>query len=220
VNVGVAFTGKTNLDDVSDLGEVHATSCYVRGEEDAGLCEAEIICCPCTLRLGELGVDLIGAEARQRGIALETATELVENRCCQCDFSGAVEVNNGLEWTAFARLSFLLRLQNELVQRRHDVLETGEVDVFLRDTLVRWFFVFIHTLCEVEAGSHGRADKADNLAGNSSGEHEVLAFDFSWVGQEVLNLVNLLGEPVVHQAIGLVHDQCTQFGGLDARVWI
>lgn len=79
MDVGVALTGETNLDDVGDFGEIHSTGCYIRGEEDAGLCETEIICSPRTLLLSKFGVNFVASGARQRSVALEATIELVED---------------------------------------------------------------------------------------------------------------------------------------------
>jgi hypothetical protein len=79
MNIGVALTGETNLNDVGHFGEIHSTGCYVRGEENAGLCETEVICSPRTLLLRELGVNFVGSGARKRCVALEATIELVED---------------------------------------------------------------------------------------------------------------------------------------------
>ena len=79
---------------------------------------------------------------------------------------------------------------------------------------------FVYALGEVEARAKCAADKLDDIAGNGGGEHEVLALNLLWVGQVLLDIVDLPCETVVEQTISLVHDQSVQSGGLDAGVWV
>jgi hypothetical protein len=194
--------------------------CDVGREEDTRLACAEIVRSAGTLGLGKLGVDLEVADAGQRILPLETATKLVEDRCGECDLGGRVQVDNGLKGTLAAGHSLLRLLGDELVESRHNVLETGNRDLPLGNTGVCGLFLLIDTLGEVEAGAECAADKVDNIAGNGGREHEVLALDLLWIRQVLLDFVNLLGETVVEQAISLVHDQSVQGGGLDAGVGV
>jgi hypothetical protein len=213
MNVRVAFAGEANLDHVSDIGEIHSSGCDVGGEEDTILCGAEVICSPRALLLAKLGVDFEVAHTAERCATLatttelvEAATELVEYRGGECDLGGAVEIDNGLERAGFTRLGQCGLLLNEFVKGGHDVLETREADELLGNTLMCWLLVLVDALGKVKAGTHSLADKVDDIAGNGGGEHEVLALDFGWVGQEVLDLKNLLLETLIKQTIGLVHD--------------
>ena len=79
MDVRVALTGKTDLDDVCDFWEVHTAGCYIRGEEDTRLRMAEVICGTSTLLLGELGMDFETPETGERCVALEAAAELVKD---------------------------------------------------------------------------------------------------------------------------------------------
>jgi hypothetical protein len=220
VDVGLAVAGKTNLDYVGDVGEVHSAGCDIRGEQDTRLACAEVVGSAGTLSLGELGVDLEVADAGQRSLLLEAATKLVEDGSGKCDLCGRVEVDDGLEG-ALARSPGLLRLLgDELIEGRHDVLETDNIDLLLRDTGVCGLLRFVYALGEVETRAKRAADKLDDIAGNGGGEHEILALDLLWVGQVLLDVVNLPCETIVEQAISLVHDQSVQGRGLDARVWV
>ena len=66
MDVRVTLTGKTNLDDVRDLWEIHTTGSHIGREEYTRLGRTEIICSPSTLSLAELGVDFIVAESSER----------------------------------------------------------------------------------------------------------------------------------------------------------
>lgn len=57
VDVLVSSLGEADLDDVGDVGEIHASRCHVGGEEYAGFRAAEHFCRAGSLLLGELGVD-------------------------------------------------------------------------------------------------------------------------------------------------------------------
>jgi hypothetical protein len=218
VDVRVALAGETDLNDVGYFGEVHTAGCYVRGEEDTRFSVAEVICGTGTLLLGELGMDFETAETGEGSVALEAAAQLVEDRGGECDLGSAIEVDDSLEGAVVTSLSALVLLEDEFIEGGHGVLETGEVDKLLGDTRMCRFFILVDALGEVEPGTHGLADQVDDVAGDGGGEHEVLAFDFRWVGEEVLDLVDLLRKSIVHQAIGFVHDQRAEFGRLDARV--
>jgi N-acyl-D-aspartate/D-glutamate deacylase len=80
--------------------------------------------------------------------------------------------------------------------------------------------VLVDALGKVEARTECLAHKIDYVSGHGGGEHEILAFDHLRVWQEFPDLVDLLGEAVVKQAVGLVHDECVQVRALDARVWV
>ena len=160
------------------------------------------------------------AEAGERVVALEAAAELVEDRCGEGDFGSGVEVDDGLEGAGAASRGLLLLLQNELVKRGHDVLETSDHDLLLGNTGVCGLLLFVDALGEVETGAERAADQIDDITGNGGGEHEVLALDLFWVRKVGLDLVNLPGETVVQQAISLVHDQGVQVGCLDAGEWV
>lgn len=218
VDVRVAIPGKANLDDVAHVGEVHTASGNVGREQDARLGEAEVVGGPGALCLGELGVDLVGASTAQRGVALEAPSKLVEDGRSQRDLGGGVEVDDCLERTTALRAGLLSLAEDKLIQNGSDVLETGRVDDLLGDTLVRGGLVLIDAPGEVEAGLQGTADKVDDLAGDRGREHESLAGNLLRIGQVLLDLINFAGEAIVHKAIGLVHDQSTQLGGLDSRV--
>jgi hypothetical protein len=179
---------------------------------------AEVVSGTGALCLGELGVDLIRTQAAEGRVALEAAAELVEDGCGEGDLGGAVEVHDGLEGAGLAGLRGCVLAQDELVERWHDVLEAVDVDKLLGHPLMRGLLVFVDALGEVEAGAERLAHKVDDVAGHGGGEHEVLALRQLGVGQVRPDLVNLLGEAVVEQAVGLVHDQGVQVGGLDARV--
>ena len=218
VDVGLAVTGKTDLNDVGDVREIHTTRCHIGGEENARFAGAEVVRGAGTLGLGKLRVDLKATDTRKGSVALEPTAKLVENGCGECDFGGGIEVNDGLEGSGVASHGVLLLLQDKLVKRRHDVLETSDHDLLLRDTGMCGLLLLVDTLGEVETRAECAADKVDDIAGNGGGEHKVLALDLLGVGQVLLDLVNLLGETVIQQAVSLVHDQCVQVGRLDARV--
>jgi hypothetical protein len=220
VDVRLAVARETDLDDVGDVGKVHSTGCDVGGEQDARLACAEVVRGASTLGLRELGVDLEVADAGQRGLLLEAATELVEDGRGKCDLGGGVEVDDGLEGALAGSPGLLRLLGDELVEGRHDVLETGDGNLLLGNTGVCGLLLFVDALGEVEAGAECAADKLDDIAGNGCREHEVLALDLLWVGQVLLDLVDLLGETVIEQTISLVHDQSVESGGLDAGVWV
>jgi hypothetical protein len=218
VDVGLTVTGETDLDDVGDIREVHATCCDVGGEENTRLAGAEIVRSAGTLCLRELGVDLEATEARKGSVALEATAELVENGRSKSDFCGRVVVDDGLEGAGVAGQGLLLLLEDELVESRHDVLESSDHNLLLGNTGVGRLLFLVDTLGEVETRAHCTADKIDDIAGNGGREHEVLALNLLWVGEVLLDIVDLFGETVVQQAVGLVHDQSVQVGRLDAGV--
>ena len=197
MDVGVALTGETHLDDVGDFWEIHTTSRHIRREEDTRLGVTEVVCSSCSLSLAELGVDLESTEAREGSVTLETTAELVEDRCGECDFGGAVEIDDGLERAGATGLGLCLFLENEFVDGRNVVLKTIDHDHLLGNTLVRGLLVFVDALGEVEARAHSLADQVHNIARDSGREHEVLAFDHCGVRQKGLDVVNLLLETVV-----------------------
>ena len=218
MDVRVALAGETDLNNVRDVGEVHTSGRDVGREEDARLAEAEVVCGPSPLGLGEFGVDFETAHTGKGRVALEAATELVEDGGSESDFCSAVEVDNGFERTRFAGLGELVLLENEFVQSRYDIFKAGDVDVFLRDSLMCWLLVFLDTLGKVEARAHCPAHEINDIAGNCGGEHQVLALDFGGIRQKVLNLIDLLCEAIIEQTIGLVHDQRVQVRGPDAGI--
>ena len=85
---------------------------------------------------------------------------------------------------------------------------------------MRWLLVLTNALGEVKAWAHCRAHKIDDIARYGGGEHEVLAFNYFRVWEELLDVIDFLGETVIKQAIGFVHDQCMQIWGFDTRVVI
>jgi hypothetical protein len=164
-------------------------------------------------------MDLVSTQSTERGIALETAAELVEDRSGEGDFGGAVEVHDGLEGTT-SGLGSCLFAEDELVERGYDVLEADYVDVLLRHLLVGGLFVLVDALGKVEARAERLAYEIDNGTGHGGGEHEVLALDLLRVWQVLPDLVDFPLEALVEQAVGLVHDQGVEVRALDARVWV
>jgi hypothetical protein len=220
MDVGFTVAGKTNLDNVSDIGEVHSSCCDVGGEEDTGFSVAEVVCCTGTLCLRELGMDFKSAKTSEWSVALEATAELVHDGRGECDLCSAVEICDSLERTGFTRIRGLVALQDKLVQRRHDVLETGEVDELLGYSLMCRLLVLADTLGEVKTGAERLADKINDVAGYGRGKHHVLAIDDLWIWEVLPDLVDFRRETVVEQAISLVHDQCVQVWGLDAGVGV
>lgn len=165
-------------------------------------------------------MDLEAAKAGEGSVALEAAGNLVEDRCGQGDLSGRVEVDDGLEGRRVASHGILLLLEDQLVEGGHDVLEAGNHDLLLGDSGVCGLLLLVYASGEVETGAECAADEFDDIAGDGGGKHEVLALDDLWVGQVLLDLVDLFCETVVHQAVGLVQDQGVQVGRLDARVGV
>lgn len=168
-------------------------------------------------------MDLEVAELVQGVVALgpaEAATELIEDGGGESDLGGGVEVHDSLEGAGSALGGLLLLLQDQLIERGHDVLEASNQDLLLGDTGVCGLLLLVDALGEVEAGAEGAADKVDDVAGNGGREHEVLALDLFRIGEVGPDLVDLLGEAVVEQTVSLVHDESVEVGCLDARVGI
>lgn len=220
MDIRLALAGKPNLDDVRDIREIHSAGSHVGGHEDAGLAVAEVVSRSGALCLGQLGMNFEGAQAVEGRVALEAAAELVEDGSSKGDLRCAVEVDDGLERTSFTGLRGLVLAQYQLVERWHNVLEASNFDVLLGHTLVGGLLVLADALGEVEAGAHGPADEIDHVSWHGGREHEVLAFDFLWVGQVLFDVVDFALESVVQEAIGLVHDKCIEVGCLDARVCV
>jgi len=218
MNICVAFAGKSDLDDVGDIGEVHSSSGDVTREEHASLCRAEVFCSTSALLLGELGVDFVGAQTSEGTSSL--GGEFVEDGGSKPDLCGTVEVDNGLEGAALARKARRKGALHQFVQSGRDVLEAVSIDILLGNALVGGLFIFVYTLGKVETGPHGLADEVDNVAGNGGGEHDILAFNFTGVGQMPFDLINLHGKAFVKQTVGLIQDQGVEVGGLDTRIGI
>lgn len=79
MNVGVAFSGKTNLEDVSNVREVHSSSSDIGGKQDSRVGMTEAICCLCTRTLTKLGMYLVSGKAVEGLVTLEPPGELEEN---------------------------------------------------------------------------------------------------------------------------------------------
>ena len=164
-------------------------------------------------------MDLKVAEVGEGVVARPgAATELVEDGGSECDLGCGVEVEDSLEGAGTTVGGGILLPEDQLVESWHDVLEASNVDLLLGDTGVGGLLLLVNALGEVEARAKGAADKIDHVAGNSGREHEVLALHLGRIGEVSPDLVDLLGETVVQQAIGLVHDEGVQVGGLDAGV--
>jgi hypothetical protein len=112
VDVGVALTRKTDLNNMRNFGKVHTAGCYIGGEKNTRFCVAEVVRGPRTLRLTELGVDFKAAESSKRGVALEATTQLVKYRSGECDFGSAIKIDDGLEGTGFTGLSPLVLFED------------------------------------------------------------------------------------------------------------
>jgi hypothetical protein len=168
--------------------------------------------------LGKLGVDLEGLQAIERLVALEATRELVEDRRGKCDFGGRVEVHDGFEGAAFPGSALCQFTKYKLVQSRCGVLETGQVDDFLRDALMGRLFLLVDALGEMETGPQRPAHQFDDFAGNGGGEHHLLAVHLFGIREMRLDVFDLPGETVVQQTISFVHDESLEVGGLDARV--
>lgn len=166
-------------------------------------------------------MNLEHAHASEGSVAAPPATtKLVEDRGCEIDLGSAVEVEDGLERAGVARLSGLVSLLDKFIESGHDVFEPIDVDILLGHTLMCGLLVLVDTLGKVEAGAHGLADESDDVAGDGGREHEILAFGHLGVGKMLPNLVDLLCETFIQEAISLVHDQGVQVWCLDARVWV
>lgn len=164
-------------------------------------------------------MDLKVAEVGEGVVARPgAATELVEDGGSECDLGCGVEVEDSLEGAGTTVGGGILLPEDQLVESWHDVLEASNLDLLLGDTGVGGLLLLVNALGEVEARAKGAADKIDHVAGNGGREHEVLALSLGRVGEVSPDLVDLLGETVVQQAIGLVHDEGVQVGGLDAGV--
>lgn len=232
VDVGVATGGETDLDDVGDVGEVHATGCHVGGEQDAGLAVAEAFSCAGALVLGQTGVDLedAGGSKRVRAAAGESVgcvggsssssitREVVNGAGGQSDFGCGVEVDNGLEGAGAGCLGVLDGFGAELDDGGQTVLEAGHTDDLLRDACVSGLLVVAHSLDKLEARLERRLHQLDNLARHRGAEHECLPVLFRVRGEQRHNLLDFRPETLVQQPVGLVKDQGAQVGGADSRV--
>ena len=207
VNVRLTVTRETHLNDVSDIWEVHTAGRHIRREQNARLGEAEVVCSPCALSLSQLGVNLEATETRESIAALEATAKLVEYRGSERDFGGAIEIGNGLETAAFTSLGLLVLLEHELVESGNSVLKTRHQSHVLGNSLVGGCLVFVDALGKVEVGAQSLTNQVHDIARNSSREHEVLALRLGWVRKKRPDLINLLLETLVEQAVGLVHDE-------------
>jgi len=229
VDVVVAALRQTDLDDVRDIGEVHASGCHVGGEQDGGLAGAEALGLAGSLALLEFAVHLEDA-AGVEGVGGEDAAGLVwvahfgEGFEGHCNLGGAAEVDDGFEgwvvlWVFFVCIDgFICDLHDDWDL----VLQALAEDDVLRDALVGRGLVWVDSADEFEVGSQGGADELDDGFGDGGAEHEGLAGGSAVGGQ--LRRVGHVGGDVgdgrsetnVEQTVSFIQDEGLDVAESDA----
>lgn len=214
VDVGLAVAGQAHLDDVGDVGEVHAARCHVGGEENAGLAAAEVVGGAGALGLRQAAVDLVDAGGGEGVVCAAGATgggsvgaEVAEDGGGEVDFGCGVEVDDCLERSSAGLLGGLDLAAAELDQGGDGVLEAVDSDELLRHALVGWLLVVADRADELEAWAESLVDELDDFPGDSGAEHQGLARLLLDVGKEIHNLADLGVETLVEESVGLIEDK-------------
>ena len=156
VDVLVAIWWKTDLDDMGDVGEVHAAGCYVGRDENGGCGAAETVRHASALLLGELAVhrqDLSWLE-RVLGEAaslLADGAEILEDAGIELYVGSGGKIDNCLErWLGWVRLCLCDLAGAQLNKRWRNVLKVLARHDMLRNLLVSWRLILIYGLDELE----------------------------------------------------------------------
>lgn len=227
VNVLVTVWWKTDLDDVGDTWEIHATGGHIRGNEDGGRQLAEALRNTSALLLSELAMHLedlgwvewvLGTEVT--GIDTRGA-EVLEDSGVEVDVGGGGEVDDGLKWAGLVALVCLLDLLGAKLNKSWcKVLEVITWNNLLWDLFVGWCLVWVDSLDKLEVLLEGRPDQAHDLAWNSGGEEKGLAVDLLAGRENLHDLLDVLGETLVQKTIGLIEDNSLQAWRRDSAVWV
>lgn len=173
VDVLLAVRRSTDLDDVGDVGEVHATGGDVRREQNGVFTASESICGFGTTGLSETGVDLDQIEREQRVGIASGEPDTTEHHCCQFGSASGTEEDHSLE--RFTRFSGLVIFTVEQFEEgRVNVLHSFTYDHVLWNLGVRLGLVGVDGVDELESGAHGLRNHLTNFVGHGGGEHESL----------------------------------------------
>lgn len=214
VNVLLATGGNTELDNVGDVGEIHASGSYIGGNEDARLGLPEVISSPCTISLVQTRVN--GVRRRQ---GVHVAGQVLEKLVEHLDLGRLVEEDNSLH--GVGAMLAILRLLDDLQQGRHEVLETGYGYNVLGHLLVGRCLVGVDSLDELEVACIDvDSGDLDDILGDSGREQEGLSWLLPAVGQEAHNLLQFLVESDVKHSVGLVEHQSLDIWCVDSAVFV
>lgn len=227
VDVLVTVWWETDLDNVGDTWEIHSTGSHIRGDEDGRWKLAEALRNASTLLLGELAVHLhdlgwvkwvLGTEV----VGVSTwGAKVLEDTGVKVDVGGGGEVDDGLEWAGLVALVGLLDLLGaQLDKSWRQVLEVVTWNNLLWNLLVGWCLVWVDSLDELEVLLESRSDQAHDLAWNSGGEEKGLSVDLLAWWENLHDLLNVLGETLIQETIGLVEDDRLQAWCRDLAVWV
>lgn len=215
VNVLLPVGGRVGLDDVGNVGEIHASGGNVGGEEDTGTSVLELLGGTSSGALGELGVNVPSL-----GNVPELPLKTLEDRIGHDNLSGSRQEDDGLERKSLGvSLGLVDGLLHELQHGRVDVLETLAGNDVLRDTVVGQDLIGLDGLHELEVVLVDVASgETNNILGNGGRVKQSLAGKNLAIGKVVDDLAKLLVETNFEHSIGLVENKGRESGGVDAAV--
>lgn len=213
MNVLLAVGGSVELDDVGNVGEIHATSGNVGREENTGGGALELIGGTSSGVLGELRVDIPGL-----GNVLELPLKTPEDGVGHDDLGSSRQEDHGLERKSIRVGPGLLDgLHDELKQGRVHVLKALDGNDVLRDTVVGQDLVGLDGLHELEVVLVDVASgETNDILRNGGREKQSLAGKNVAVGQVRDDLAKLLIETNFEHSVGLVKNKGLESGGVDA----
>lgn len=213
VNVLLPVGGSMELDDVGNVGEIHASSGNVGGEEDTGGGPLELISGTSSGVLGELGVNVPSL-----GNVPELPLKTPEDGVGHDNLSGSRQEDDGLERKSIGVGPGLVDgLLYELKHGRVDVLEALAGNDVLGDTVVGQDLVGLDGLHELEVVLVDVASgETNNILGDGGREKQSLAGKNLAIGKVVDDLAELLVETNFEHSIGLVENKGLESGGIDA----
>lgn len=215
VNVLLPVGGNVGLDDVGNIGEIHASGGNVRRKEDTGTRVLELVGGTSSGVLSELGVNVPSL-----GNVLELPLKALEDRIGHDNLSGSRQEDDGLERKSLGvGLGLVECLLYELQHGRVNVLETLAGNNVLRDTVVGQNLIGLDGLDEFEVVLVDVASgETNNILGNGGRVKQSLAGKNLAIGKVVDDLAKLLIEANFEHSIGLVENKGRESGGVDAAV--
>lgn len=224
MDVLVTVGRNTDLDDVSDAGEVHTASGNIGGDHNGGLSTTEAIRDASTLLLSKLAVHRRNLSWVKRVSAVKSVfglAERLEDAGVKRDVRGGWQVDNCLEW----RLGWVLcdlcdLLCADLNEGRCNVFKALARHNVLRNPFVGWRLIALDCLHELEVGLQCAPHKAHHLTRYGGGEEKSLTVRDISVWKKVENGLDILGETLIQQAISLIKDDGLEIGRRNPAVWI